>query len=198
MTRKESMSEYRPKPWKWIVDWPGDPITPARMALVEPLAGCKDQAYILNVTTQGVLQVVDSKAEKMVPLTKDNYYAKLIADAWQLPALREQRDELLAACKAAEPLLHAPEANNSAWARKHREAIWLIRDAIAKAGGKLLRKIELFDVYRGAQIPAGEKSLAYRLTYQAMDRTLTDDEVNRLQLRIQRKLETELGAALRG
>jgi phenylalanyl-tRNA synthetase beta chain len=72
-----------------------------------------------------------------------------------------------------------------------------VRDVIAKGGGKLLHKIELFDVYRGAQIPAGKKSLAYTLTYQAMDRTLTDEEVNRLQLRIQRKLETELGAQLR-
>lgn len=72
-----------------------------------------------------------------------------------------------------------------------------VRDAIAKAGGKLLQKIELFDVYRGAPIPPGEKSLAYTLTYQAIDRTLTDEEVNRLQSRIQKRLEKELGATLR-
>jgi phenylalanyl-tRNA synthetase beta chain len=69
-----------------------------------------------------------------------------------------------------------------------------VGDAVAKAGGKLLQKIELFDVYRGAQIPTGKKSLAYTLTYQAMDRTLTDEEVNRLQSRIQKKLEKGLGA----
>ena len=69
-----------------------------------------------------------------------------------------------------------------------------VRDAVAKAGGKLLQKIELFDVYRGAQIPTGKKSLAYTLTYQATDRTLTDEEVNRLQSRIQKKLEKGLGA----
>ncbi|MGQ9492970.1 MAG: phenylalanine--tRNA ligase subunit beta [Anaerolineae bacterium] len=72
-----------------------------------------------------------------------------------------------------------------------------VRDAIVKAGGKLLQKAELFDVYCGAPIPPGKKSLAYTLTYQAMDRTLTDVEVNKIQLRIQRTLEKELGAKLR-
>jgi len=72
-----------------------------------------------------------------------------------------------------------------------------VRDAIARAAGRLLQKIELFDVYRGAQVPPGKKSLAYSLTYQAMDRTLTDEEVNRLQVRIQKRLERELGATLR-
>nr|MBC7245433.1 phenylalanine--tRNA ligase subunit beta [Chloroflexota bacterium] len=72
-----------------------------------------------------------------------------------------------------------------------------VRDAIVRAGGKLLQKVELFDVYRGAPVPPGKKSLAYTLTYQAMDRTLTDDEVDRVQLRIQRTLERELGAQLR-
>lgn len=72
-----------------------------------------------------------------------------------------------------------------------------VRDAIIKAGGKLLQKVELFDVYHGAQVPPGKKSLAYSLTYQAMDRTLTDDEVNRAQLRILKAVEKELGAQLR-
>jgi phenylalanyl-tRNA synthetase beta chain len=72
-----------------------------------------------------------------------------------------------------------------------------VRDAIVKAGGRLLQKVELFDVYHGAQVPPGKKSLAYTLTYQAPDRTLTDDEVNKIQLRIQKALEKELGAQLR-
>ena len=72
-----------------------------------------------------------------------------------------------------------------------------VRNAIVLAAGKLLQKIELFDVYRGEQVPAGKKSLAYTLSYQAPDRTLTDEEVNRLQGRIQAKLERELGAQLR-
>jgi phenylalanyl-tRNA synthetase beta chain len=72
-----------------------------------------------------------------------------------------------------------------------------LRDAIADAGGKLLQGIELFDVYRGDPIPTGHKSLAYTLTYQALDRTLTDEKVSQLQTRIQKRLEKEMGARLR-
>ncbi|MFQ6058376.1 MAG: phenylalanine--tRNA ligase subunit beta [Anaerolineae bacterium] len=73
-----------------------------------------------------------------------------------------------------------------------------VEDLIVKAGGKLLREVTLFDLYRGAQIPEGKKSLAYALTFQADDRTLTDEEVAELQRRIQRRLEEEIGARLRG
>jgi phenylalanyl-tRNA synthetase beta chain len=72
-----------------------------------------------------------------------------------------------------------------------------VHAAIVRAAGKLLQKAELFDVYRGDQLPAGKKSLAYALTFQSLDRTLTEDEVNKLKLRIQRALEKELGAQLR-
>jgi phenylalanyl-tRNA synthetase beta chain len=53
-------------------------------------------------------------------------------------------------------------------------------------------------VYRGEQVRAGRKSLAYRLTYQADDRTLTDREVHKVRAKIVRRLERELGATLRG
>jgi len=55
----------------------------------------------------------------------------------------------------------------------------------------------LFDVYRGEQIGAGKKSLAYSLTYQAEDRTLSDKDVEKLRARIIRTLEGQLGAAIR-
>ncbi len=70
--------------------------------------------------------------------------------------------------------------------------------AMRAAGGELLRAVELFDVYRGAPIPAGRKSLAYRLTYQADDRTLSAEAVARLRQRIIRRVQQELGAELRG
>lgn len=68
---------------------------------------------------------------------------------------------------------------------------------IRQTGGRTLAEVRLFDLYRGEQIGAGKKSLAYSLTYQAPDRTLTDDEVSKLRLRIVRRLEQELGARLR-
>jgi len=72
-----------------------------------------------------------------------------------------------------------------------------VREVIVRAGGELLRRVELFDVYRGEPVPPGKKSLAYSLTYQAQDRTLTDQEVARVQERIVRCLAEELGARLR-
>ncbi|MCS7283946.1 MAG: phenylalanine--tRNA ligase subunit beta [Anaerolineae bacterium] len=73
-----------------------------------------------------------------------------------------------------------------------------VRDMILQTGAPLVRSAVLFDVYRGEQIGAGKKSLAYRLTYQADDRTLVDQEVARVREKIIRRLERELGAILRG
>ncbi len=72
-----------------------------------------------------------------------------------------------------------------------------VADEIEAGGSQLLRKVQLFDVYRGANIPSGKKSLAYALTYQADDRTLTDKEVAKVHGRIVARLERVLGAQLR-
>jgi len=72
-----------------------------------------------------------------------------------------------------------------------------VRAAIVESGGALLRGVSLFDVYRGEQIGARKKSLAYRLTYQADDRTLSDPEVAKVREGIVRHLQTALGATLR-
>ncbi|MDD5590440.1 MAG: phenylalanine--tRNA ligase subunit beta [Dehalococcoidales bacterium] len=61
----------------------------------------------------------------------------------------------------------------------------------------LVTKVTVFDVYSGGQIPAGKKSLAYRITFQSPDHTLTDDEVDKVQQQIIGKLSRELGATLR-
>jgi phenylalanyl-tRNA synthetase beta chain len=72
-----------------------------------------------------------------------------------------------------------------------------VESVIVKAGGGLLKGISLFDVYRGDPIPAGHKSLAYNLVYQADDRTLTDDEVAKVHQKIVKAAERDLGAKLR-
>ncbi len=68
---------------------------------------------------------------------------------------------------------------------------------IRQTGGKVLTGVKLFDVYRGEQVGAGKKSLAYSLTYQA-EKTLTDKEAADIRNKIVRRLERELGAQLRG
>jgi phenylalanyl-tRNA synthetase beta chain len=69
---------------------------------------------------------------------------------------------------------------------------------IRAAGGNLLRGARLFDVYRGDSIPAGTKSLAYALSYQAEDRTLTDKEVDKAHKKIEDRLKHVLKAQIRG
>jgi phenylalanyl-tRNA synthetase beta chain len=72
-----------------------------------------------------------------------------------------------------------------------------VEETLRAAGGGLLRHVELFDLYQGEQIPAGKKSLAYALTFQAEDRSLTEDEVLQLYQRIQQHAAATLGAELR-
>ncbi len=68
---------------------------------------------------------------------------------------------------------------------------------IWQTGGKLLADVRLFDVYRGERLGEGKKSLAYRLTYQAPDRTLTDKDAAHLRKKIVKRLGREVGAQLR-
>ena len=72
-----------------------------------------------------------------------------------------------------------------------------VEEVIRQAGGNTLAGLQLFDVYRGEQIGMGKKSLAYSLTYQSPDHTLSDDEVVTVRQRIIRRLEKELDARLR-
>jgi len=66
------------------------------------------------------------------------------------------------------------------------------------AGGDLLSDIRLFDLYKGESIPAGTKSLAFALSYQAADRTLTDKEVDKAHKKIEERLTRMLKAQVRG
>lgn len=72
-----------------------------------------------------------------------------------------------------------------------------IEEIIVSASGKLLDTIKLFDVYQGAQIPDGKKSVAYAVSYRAADRSLTAEEVNKVFDKVLRNLEEKLGAQLR-
>jgi phenylalanyl-tRNA synthetase beta chain len=61
----------------------------------------------------------------------------------------------------------------------------------------LVKKVTLFDLYRGEQIAEGKKSFAIRIVYQSPDRTLTDEEVDRTQEQMLVGLRQDLGATLR-
>lgn len=72
-----------------------------------------------------------------------------------------------------------------------------IEETIRKAGGNLVEKVELFDIYKGTQIPEGKKSIAYAIAYRDERKTLTDNDVNKIHDKILRSLEYKLGATLR-
>ncbi|MFL5330414.1 MAG: phenylalanine--tRNA ligase subunit beta [Gemmataceae bacterium] len=73
-----------------------------------------------------------------------------------------------------------------------------ISGEIRAGGGELLAGLRLFDLYRGPSIPAGTKSLAYALTYQASDRTLSDKEIDKAHKKIEDRLKHVLKAQIRG
>lgn len=112
-------------------------------------------------------------------------------------------DALLAASGArglpqARPLPRFPAVS--------RDVAFVVRDAVAagavagvvrEAGGVLVEAVELFDVYRGAGIEPGHKSLAYRVVYRDPDATLTDKVVDKTHAQVLRALRERLGAALR-
>ena len=72
-----------------------------------------------------------------------------------------------------------------------------VEGAIREVGGELLREVKLFDLYRGEQLDEGEKSLAYGLTFYALDRTLKDKEARSAYEDIVDALAARYGARLR-
>ncbi|MEK7158257.1 MAG: phenylalanine--tRNA ligase subunit beta [Patescibacteria group bacterium] len=72
-----------------------------------------------------------------------------------------------------------------------------LEQAMRDAGGEILRRIEFFDVYRGDQLPVGKKSLAFHLTYQSFDRTLTLEDAGKQHRRLLDRLDRDFGARLR-
>lgn len=69
---------------------------------------------------------------------------------------------------------------------------------IRAVGGALVESIDVFDVYRGTHIPAGKKSLAFRIAYRDPEATLTDARVEAAHAEVVARTHRELGAELRG
>jgi len=72
-----------------------------------------------------------------------------------------------------------------------------VRDAVSAAGGPLVDRIVMFDVFQGPPIPEGKKSLAFSVDFRAPDRTLVDEEAERAVRSIVERLAGEFGAELR-
>ncbi len=73
-----------------------------------------------------------------------------------------------------------------------------VAEAIWNFDHPFIDEVNLFDVYRGAPIPEGKKGISYRIRYQARDRTMTDEEVNRYHEKVIFQLKEIFQAELRG
>ena len=76
-------------------------------------------------------------------------------------------------------------------------SVFAIEKAINKAGGKLLQRVEVFDEYKGKNVPEGQRSLAFNLFYQASDRTLTDKDVDPVHQKVRDTLVKKFDVTLR-
>ena len=130
-----------------------------------------------------------------------------MAAAFDLPpqpvcALELDADALLSLWREHRPMRgfssHPPIYEDLAFIVADTVPAEQVRALIAQTGQPLVREVALFDLYRGEQAGPGRKSLAYALTYQADDRTLTDSEVAKVRGRIVKRLGKELDAELRG
>ncbi|MDF9838490.1 MULTISPECIES: phenylalanine--tRNA ligase subunit beta [unclassified Breznakia] len=77
-------------------------------------------------------------------------------------------------------------------------AVSEITKAIKNCGKAIIKDVEVFDVYTGEHVEDGYKSIALSITFQANDRTLTDDEINQVHDKILSVLKDKLNAELRG
>ena len=73
-----------------------------------------------------------------------------------------------------------------------------VHASLARAAGPLATSVRLFDVYRGPSIGEGKKSLAFRVTFTAPDRSLTDQDVAKIRPKIEKSLKHQVGGELRG
>jgi phenylalanyl-tRNA synthetase beta chain len=107
---------------------------------------------------------------------------------------------------AAEEQLVAVFKNYSSYPASDRDiaffvsvdvAVADIQKSIVKAGGELLEAVEVFDEYRGENVPTGQRSLAIRSIYRALDRTLEDKDVEPLQQKVRDVLVEKFNVTLR-
>ncbi|MCB9456012.1 MAG: phenylalanine--tRNA ligase subunit beta [Anaerolineaceae bacterium] len=120
--------------------------------------------------------------------------APVFVAEFDLDALLDFVDELY----TAQPLpVTPPVYQDIALVVNNETSAAEVETVIMKAGGNMLKMARLFDLYTGDPIPAGQKSLAYNLVYQADDRTLTDKEVAKVHRKIMQAVERELGAKVR-
>ena len=143
----------------------------------------------VNGRAVGILGQIHPLVCRNYELEGEVFYAQL-----DLPALRAVQSPE----KTFVPLPKYPAiARDIALVCRADIPVAALEDTIAAAGGPYLEAVELFDVYTGAPIPAGQKSVAFSLTLRAADQTLTEDHAAETVGAILDALKKEYGAVIR-
>ncbi len=130
------------------------------------------------------------------PLTAQNYgfNAPVYAAELDFDAIFEHCDGLI----EYKPLPKFPASTRDfSFVCDESLEVGKLSSVIAKAGGKLVEDVKLFDIYRGTQLGEGKKSVSFRVTLRASDRTLTVEEADKVSSKILSSLEHQLGLTLR-
>ncbi len=164
----------------------GAQFVPARSAILHPRSAAELKVGEVSLGTMGELH---PKVAQALDMPRGVYVFELRCEAL------EQVAQLVPASKGV-PRFPAV-LRDIALILDDQVAAAAVEAEIRSAGGGLVEEALLFDQYRGQNIPAGKKSLAYAIRYRAADRTLTDEETLQAQGRIVARLGEKFGAELR-
>ncbi|MEZ4702818.1 MAG: phenylalanine--tRNA ligase subunit beta [Rhodothermales bacterium] len=191
-TNKERVADYYDL--KGIVEGLARRLGWKQVAFTPDYAATPATAYHANVSIGGrhvgVIACLSDAVQRQYDLKAPVFFAELNWDA----AGAASAD--IAGVKYA-PISRFPSVDRDLAVIVDRSAqVGDLTAAIRSAGGTLLRALTVFDVYRGDQVPADKKSVAFGLRFSA-DRTLQDDEVDRVVTRVLDRLSADYGAELR-
>jgi phenylalanyl-tRNA synthetase beta chain len=156
-----------------------------------PTFGPTCAQIIINGKVEGVLGELDPQVllDFDLPATTRVYVAEmeiktLIKPSWILQPMKPISN-------------YPPVVEDLAFVVPEEVTAFQLLEAIRKGGDTLLTKVELFDIYTGQQIPPGHKSLAYNLTYESIEKPLSDTQIVDIRNRIIRRVTESVGGKLR-
>lgn len=138
----------------------------------------------------GILGAVNNKILKEIGIKQHVYFAQL---HWEnLCSLIQKRNQ-----NFAEPSKYPAVRRDLALLANREVTYAQLYDVARKTEKKCLKKIEVFDVYEGKNLPEGKKSYALSFILQDEHKTLVDKQIEKIMYNIQQALETELGVMVR-
>ena len=146
---------------------------------------------IQDFSKEEILHILSVAREFEAAREQDFLRGKVVACLFFEPSTRTRLSFEAAVSRLGAQVIGFPDNRNTSQSKGET-----LEDTIRKAGGKLLESIALFDVYTGAQIAEGSKSVAFSLSLRAADRTLTDAECDAVMQKILKALADD-GATLR-